>query len=120
MVNSLRTWTTKIVKKLTKDDISFEAQVEICDTVNLIVAVFTDKHVDICTCHTVNNFLFANPLDFLRFPRVWRYFVVESVGAGLASVWLLDSTDDKIKRLLAHLFLQIGQSLFHDVHDCLF
>ena len=80
--------------KLTKDDISFEAQIEICDVVLVTgEAVFADKHVDIGTCHSVNNFRFADSLNFLRFPLVWSHFVLESVGSGLASIWLLDGAD---------------------------
>ena len=94
--------------KLTKDDISFEAQIEICDVVLVTSkAVFADKHVDIGACHSVNNFRFADSLNFLRFSLVWCHLVLESVGSGLASIWLLDGTDYKIELLLAHLFLQI-------------
>ena len=42
---------------------------------------------------------------------------MESIGAGFASVRLLDGADDEIKLLLAHVRLKIGQSLLHDSHD---
>ena len=44
---------------------------------------------------------------------------MERVGAGFASVGLLDGADDEIKLLLAHVRLKIGQSLLHDAHDSL-
>ena len=82
--------------------------------------MFADKHVDIGTCHSVNNFRFTDSLNFLSFPLIWRNLVLESVGPGFASICLLDGTNYKIKLLLAHLFLQISESLLHNIHDCFF
>lgn len=94
-------------KKLTKNDITFETEIKVCDVAKVVLV--TDKHVNIRACNTIDDFLFGDTLDFLRFPLVGTsQLVVESVGSGPASVWLLDRADYEVKLLLAHLFLKVS------------
>ena len=88
------------MQKLTQDNVSLEAQVEICD----VATVATNQHIDIGTRDSIDDFLLSDALNLLH-PLLAYHFVVESVSSCFPSVSLLDREDDEIKLLLAHFSL---------------
>ena len=89
-------------RQLTKDDISFEAQIEIR---NLRLRR-SSNHIDIGACDTIDDFSVGNSLDFFGSFFI-DYSVMESVRSSLATVRLLNCAHHQIYLLLAHLILQV-------------
>lgn len=86
-----------------QNDISLEAEVEVCD---LPLGIPCLKHLNIRTCYPIDHFVVSHSLNLICTLLVY-YSVVESVGACFAGVRLLDSADYEVDLLLAHLVLQV-------------